>query len=63
MVVKIKGTALISAYLPNEGKGNYLFQKELSELEFIIDNIIGKNMDTYILGDINVDLYLLNVVM
>lgn len=55
MVVKIKGTCLIFVYLPNEGKGTYLFKKEIEHLKFMLDNTIEKNMDTIILGDLNID--------
>jgi hypothetical protein len=55
IVLKLKGTAIIFVYLPNEGKGNYAFKKEMEHLRFIIDNTIDKNMDPIILGDMNVD--------
>jgi hypothetical protein len=55
MVIKIRGTALIFVYLPNEGKGHYEFKKELKSLEFIMENTIQKTMEPYLFGDLNID--------
>jgi len=55
MVIKIRGTALIFVYLPDEGKRHYEFMKELKSVEFILDNTIQKSMEPYIFGDLNVD--------
>jgi len=55
MVIKVRGTALVFVYLPNEGKGHYEFKKELNDLEFVLENTISKEMEPYILGDLNVD--------
>jgi len=55
MVIKIRGTALIFAYLPNEGRGHYEFKKEANDLDFVLENTISKEMQPYVIGDINVD--------
>jgi len=56
MLIKIKGSAFINVYLPHEGKSDYLFKKSLEIVKKTLIKMNEKNMESYILGDFNVDL-------